>query len=291
MLGKDESRFAIGAVERDTGIGRDTLRIWERRYGFPAPERNAKGERIYTAGQIGRLQLIRRLLDQGLRPGKVVPLSDEALDVLATKTPEISPNPEKVDPACAHLIALATAGDITGLNAALEQILARDGLRTFVLDTFAPLSTTIGELWAAGRLQVFEEHLITRHMVRFLDIATSRLGRPPGKPDVLLATLPGERHSLGLLMAEALLWHAGKSTLNLGTDIPMEQILVAVDRSRVRAVALSFSASYPRGTIRAQLEELADRLPPEVTVWIGGSGVRRLSRLPPSVIRASLDLL
>ena len=31
--------FPIGAVERDTGIGRDTLRIWERRYGFPVPER------------------------------------------------------------------------------------------------------------------------------------------------------------------------------------------------------------------------------------------------------------
>jgi len=291
MVENAESRFAIGAVERDTGIGRDTLRIWERRYGFPTPERNAKGERVYTAGQIGRLQLIRRLMDQGLRPGKVVPLSDEALDALATKTPEISPNPEEADPERAHLISLATAGDIAGLNAALENLLARDGLRTFVLDTFAPLSSTVGELWAAGRLQVFEEHLITRHMVRFLDIATSRLGRPPGKAEFLLATLPGERHSLGLLMVEALLWHAGKATVNLGTDIPMEQIVAAVGRSGVRTVALSFSACYPRGSIRAQLQELADRLPPEVTVWIGGTGVRRLSRLPQSVIRTSLDSL
>jgi methanogenic corrinoid protein MtbC1 len=178
-------------------------------------------------------------------------------------------NPEDVDPDHAQLIALATVSDVGDLNAALEQVLARDGLRTFVLYTFAPLSVAVGELWAAGRLQVFEEHLITRHLVRFLDVATSRLGRPPGNPEVLLATFPGERHSLGLLMVEALLWRSGKATLNLGADVPMDQVVEAVCRSPVKTVALSFSACYPRGSIRAQLEELADRLPPEVTVWIG----------------------
>ena len=45
----DTGLFAIGTVERDTGIGRDRLRIWERRYGFPVPERNEKGETVYSA--------------------------------------------------------------------------------------------------------------------------------------------------------------------------------------------------------------------------------------------------
>ncbi len=205
--------------------------------------------------------------------------------------PEISSGADPVDATHAELIALAAAGDLAGLNTALEQALARDGLRDFVLHTFAPLTGTVGELWAGGRLQVFEEHLITRHLVRFLDVATSRLGRPPGSPRVLLATLPGERHTLGLLMVEALLWHSGHATLSLGTDIPMEQILAAVRRTKVQTVALSFSACYPRGPVRAHLEELADRLPQGVSVWIGGAGVRRLPRLPPSVERKSLDSL
>ena len=74
--------LSIGAVERDTGIARDTLRIWERRYGFPEPVRNEKGERSYPEEQLRRLQHIRRLLDQGLRPGKVVALSNADLDLL-----------------------------------------------------------------------------------------------------------------------------------------------------------------------------------------------------------------
>jgi DNA-binding transcriptional MerR regulator/methylmalonyl-CoA mutase cobalamin-binding subunit len=283
--------FAIGTVERDTGIGRDTLRIWERRYGFPTPARNEKGERVYSAEQIRRLQQIRRLLDQGLRPGKVVPLSDEALGMLAGALPEASSSLQDIDPAQAELIALASSGDITALTATLEQALTRDGLRAFVLDTFAPLTTAVGELWAGGKLQVFEEHLLTRHLVQFLDVAMSRVGRPRGDPQVLLATLPGEQHSLGLLMAEALLIHAGRATLNLGTDVPLDQIVAAAERSGVKTVALSFSACYARGPLRGDLEELADRLPRSVEVWIGGAGVQRLRRLPPLVVRKSLDSL
>ena len=79
---ENEGHYSIGVVERDTGIGRDTLRVWERRYGFPEPVRNDKGERIYSESQLRRLQRVRRLLDQGLRPGKLLRLSEEALDSL-----------------------------------------------------------------------------------------------------------------------------------------------------------------------------------------------------------------
>ena len=44
--------LSIAAVERDTGIGKDTLRVWERRYRFPEPGRDANGERIYPLAQV-----------------------------------------------------------------------------------------------------------------------------------------------------------------------------------------------------------------------------------------------
>ncbi len=102
-------------------------------------------------------------------------------------------------------------------------------------------------------------------MVHYLDVAMSRAGRPSGDPEVLLVTLPGEQHALGLLMAEALLIHAGRTPLNLGADVPLDQIVTAVERSGVSTVALSFSACYSRGSLRDDLEELADRLPRDVS--------------------------
>mgnify|MGYP003347622001 CR=1 FL=1 len=68
---------SIAAVERDTGIGKDTLRIWERRYGFPTPGRDGFGERSYPLEQVEKLRVIKRLLDQGHRPGRIVALPME----------------------------------------------------------------------------------------------------------------------------------------------------------------------------------------------------------------------
>jgi DNA-binding transcriptional MerR regulator len=42
--------------------------MWERRYGFPVPERDANGERCYPPEQVERLRLIKRLMDAGHRP-------------------------------------------------------------------------------------------------------------------------------------------------------------------------------------------------------------------------------
>ena len=77
--GRHSVLHPISLVERDTGITKDTLRIWERRYGFPLPERNEKGERLYPDEQVARLVTIRKLLDHGMRPGKVVPLGETEL--------------------------------------------------------------------------------------------------------------------------------------------------------------------------------------------------------------------
>src|SRR5438477_12860073 len=80
-----ETTFNISAVERDTGLSKDTLRMWERRYRFPTPMRDANGERIYPASQVEKLRLIKRLMDRGHRPGRVIARSLEELAELASQ--------------------------------------------------------------------------------------------------------------------------------------------------------------------------------------------------------------
>ena len=46
----------------------------EKRYGFPNPERDANGERCYPFDQVERLRLMKRLIDQGHRPGNLMRL-------------------------------------------------------------------------------------------------------------------------------------------------------------------------------------------------------------------------
>ena len=62
---------------------------------------------------------------------------------------------------------------------------------------------------------------------------------------LLLATLPGEEHTLGLLMVAALLSSQGVSVINLGGEVPMDQITRAVEQFEVEHVGITFSGSYP----------------------------------------------
>ena len=59
--------IGIAALERDIGVGKDTLRVWERRYGFPKPHRDAIGERVYPADQVERVRLVKHIMARGHR--------------------------------------------------------------------------------------------------------------------------------------------------------------------------------------------------------------------------------
>jgi hypothetical protein len=78
---RGEVRLSIAAVERDTGLSKDTLRVWERRYGFPSPHRDSLGERAYCLRDVEKLRIVRRLMDAGHRPGKIIGLPTQALQI------------------------------------------------------------------------------------------------------------------------------------------------------------------------------------------------------------------
>ena len=280
--------LSIGAVERDSGIARDTLRIWERRYGFPEPLRNDKGERIYPEGQLRRLQRIRRLLDQGLRPGKVVVLDDADLDLLEAELyPDDSTN-ESIE----HILNVLQSSDGSELEETLSHIYQQQGMEAFITETVIPLLYTVGERWAKGKLQIFEEHLMSEVLTRFLNSEISSLQINSGKPRVLLATLPGEEHTLGLLMFAALLSARNINVTNLGGEVPLDQIVLAVDRLNADVLGLTFSAAYKYENIRSNINELRDSIPENVDLWLGGEGVKRMRKLPSGVTRfTSFDKL
>ncbi len=278
-----EALHPIGVVERDTGIGRDTLRIWERRYGFPTPQRNAQGERLYDTAQLRRLQRIRRLLDQGLRPGRLVGLDEPALDALEAG---LTAPPMEVNPAIMTLLEAVRTDDAGQLDQLLEQRYKAQGLRSFILQTMAPLLHQVGEEWAAGRLQVYQEHFISAQLLGLINAKITDLPAPtPSAAPVLLATLPGEQHALGLLMVYALLLEQGGRVINLGVEMPMDQLLQAVTQFRPRAVGLTFSGAYSYRQIRPNVLELRQQLAPEVALWIGGEAVQGMRKLPEGVSR------
>ncbi|HEY6824450.1 MAG TPA: MerR family transcriptional regulator [Steroidobacteraceae bacterium] len=281
-MANEETLFNISAVERETGLSKDVLRIWERRYGFPRPERDENAERQYTAEELSRLRTIKRLMDTGLRPGKLIRQPLEELNALAEK--RIRPRRETPPPAVeSDVLALLKGHDVSALHAALTGWLLRHGLQRFVLETAAPLNRAVGEAWMHGDLQVFEEHLYSELLQLVLRGAINAMPRGHGTPRIVLTTLPGEQHGIGLLMSEALLASEGGQCISLGTQTPFEDIRRAVVAFKAQVLAVSFSTAFPLRQAGDAIVALRRAIASSVVLWAGGAITRRLRRTPAGV--------
>lgn len=282
-------RFSIAAVERDTGLSKDTLRVWERRYGFPQPGRDGAGDRVYPADQVERLRTIRRLMDAGHRPGRIVGLEPDALRALqdeATTAYAAAPARGRVaGDVLAPFLDLVARHDVQKLRSQLQQAFLRMGLVDFVTLLVAPLTTAVGEAWVQGRIQVFEEHLYTECLTGVLRNAIVEVAPPAAaaSPRVLLTTFPQEAHGLGLLMVETLLALEGCHCLPLGPQTPVADIARAAQACRADIVALSFTPVVGAQAAQASLRELRQRLPPQVAIWAGGQAPFLQTRKLPGV--------
>ncbi len=278
--------LSIAAVERDTGLLKDTLRVWERRYGFPNPDRDSFGERAYSLEQVEKLRVIRRLIDAGHRPGRIMALSVDQLQLLAnevTAAPRSMAEAEQEHTNLQLYIDLIKEHKVEELRRNLGQSLMRQGMESFVIEVAAPLNRMVGDAWARGYLEIFEEHMYTESMQIILRNAIGSLPQPSKKPRILLTTFPQEPHGLGLLMAEALMVLEGARCVSLGTMTPIWDIVLAATSQSVDVVALSFSASMNPNIIMEGLAELRAKLPRTTEIWAGGS-CPILVRKPPQDI-------
>ena len=277
--------LSIAAVERDTGLSKDTLRVWERRYGFPNPERDHFGERIYSIDQVDRLRAIRRLMDTGYRPGKIIGLSLEDLQALAESVSQPAPIASEDQAAdLDQFMIVLKSHEIEDLRRQLSQRVLRLGLSRFVTELVAPLTEKVGDTWARGQLEIYEEHLFTESMQVVLRNAISTIPQPGNRPRVLLTTFPSEPHGMGLLMVEALLALEGCRCFSLGVQTPVWDIVLASQAQDIDLVVLSFSPVMNPTLVVDGLTELRAKLPKSVEIWAGGR-CPVLNRRAPDGIR------
>lgn len=273
--GNGGSGYSIRVVSRLTGISADTLRMWERRYGFPKPERNAAGVRVYTQGHVERLMLVARALKSGYRAGEVIHQSSAELgDVLAGAV--TAPPPATDAGAVQPIVDALHADDIDTMRAELRRAVATLGPKGFVTDIAAVLLERVGEEWATRRLDIRHEHLLSDVLSSQMKNLRSAYEGTTRDPIVLLATLPGEHHSLGLEMVALYLAVSGATPRILGADTPPDQLVEAARALGAHAIGLSVSAASDLDATLSQLGWIMAELPPDAEVWLGGKRAKSL---------------
>jgi methanogenic corrinoid protein MtbC1 len=249
----------IAALARLTGVGADTLRKWEQRYGVLRPIRTAGGQRRYSERDVQRVTWLRDRVREGYRIGTAAAL---------LRRPESTPAEEPGEFVEA-LVGAGVSGDAATAAETLEQAFAMHRLEEVIDRIVVPALDRVGAEWEAGRLSAAQEHLVAGTVRTRLESLAVEPGAPV-RGTAVLACVPAERHDLGLLMLAALLRADGWRTVYLGADTPLEPAIELAERAEASVLVLSVTMrEHAREAVTA-FARVRRTPPPELV--LGGRG-------------------
>ncbi len=227
---------------------------------------------VYRYVRTGRLQAVKRGGSWWVTPSELEHLRDSASAHGASGTTRASER-ERVDYGVRledRLVRGDEAGAWQVVEGAMGSALEPEEIYTSVI---APAMASIGERWAAGALEIEQEHqasAIVQRLVGRLGPRFTRRGRRRGT--VVLGAPAGDAHGIPLLLVGDLLRSRGFEVIDLGADTPPAAFARTV-ASQDRLVGIGVCATCPdnAASLAATVNALVDVTP--APIILGGYGV------------------
>ena len=265
-----EAGLTVAAVARRLGVAPATLRTWDRRYELGPSERMAGSHRRYNSADIARLDVMRRLLNQGIAPqeaariAKSQDVSAQAALVLASLVggadetdsadgtvvePIPFARPQVADSGDAEVYPIA--GGIPSVRGVARAAMSLDnaactGLIKDAIDRrgviwtwehmLMPVLVDVGNRWASSGRGIDVEHVLSDSITSAFNSVCARVTSALNARPVLLACSDEEQHSLPLHAVAAALAERRISSRSLGARVPSDVLASAVRRTGPAAV-------------------------------------------------------
>ncbi len=231
--------YRLGYVLEETGLQADTIRVWEKRYGFPMPQRTEGKHRLYSRRDIRALQWMKARLEEGMRISKAIRLWREmeaqGIDPLAGDLPKGVSELEKI---CSEWILACLDFDESRAEALLDAAFKAYPTEAVCLQVLRHGVHQIGEMWYRAEATVQQEHFASELAMRRLHHLM--VMTPSSRKEVLLVGTPsGELHGLSALLLAVLLRLRGWDTRLLGPNVPEERLKHTLEITRPIAVLYS----------------------------------------------------
>jgi DNA-binding transcriptional MerR regulator/methylmalonyl-CoA mutase cobalamin-binding subunit len=257
--------FPIRTVCSITGLNPVTLRAWERRYGLIKPLRTAKGHRLYTQGDIDRINETMRLLDKGIPVSQVRRVLDSREEQRAATTEQDNHWTRYI----ADMINAISLFDESRLDAIYNDALSLYPVDTVMRLLVIPLLRELGRRWESAEGSIAEEHFFGVFLRNKLGARFHHLRSQQGSARLLAACLPNEFHEIGLLIFSLMAKALGYEVVLLGANMPLNELPIAAKRARCDAIVLAGSQAYDYAQISQQLAAMVEKA--QVPVFVGGS--------------------
>ncbi|GAB3249349.1 MerR family transcriptional regulator [Chitinimonas naiadis] len=262
------SDLPIAATEMETRVPRELLRMWERRYGFPAPRRDEHGDRLYSPEEVEKLKLIRYLIDRGFRPRQLMPMNLADLSLLQQqgqpKTGSVTH--EEQDALCSIL----RSHDVAALHAWLRAALCDYGLQYLLIEHLPGAIRQVEAARQDGSLAMHEAHFFKAQVQFVLQQALQAYRFVPQPPRILLTHLSGDQDAAALAITDMLLRTAGCEVLAFGDMTAAALIQASVDYEIDIVV---FALGDPHLRQGNRLLALREQMRGHTLIWVTGQAL------------------
>ncbi len=228
-------KYTVNEVEERTKVPASTLRQWERRYGFPLPERSDAGYRLYSDHDLSSIEAMKRHVEDG------VPAS-RAAD-LVQKLSVIPEGPRPAGELAQELVAALVSLDEARAGDVLSEAFALHSVEAVMQGVIKPSMVEIGERWHSGEVRTTTEHFASNYLEArlraLLTLGSSAQASSQQQRAVIVSCAPGEHHELGALMLAVALRRAGYRVYFLGADTPIADLAEMARAVRPAAILIS----------------------------------------------------
>lgn len=232
--------YKLSVVLEETNLSADTVRVWEKRYGLPQPQRTAGGHRLYSRRDIRTLQWLAARQAEGLRISQAVALwqdlTAKGQDPLSTPT---RGQPTPLDAIRTDWLHACLDFDEARADAVLEAAFAAAKAERVGEKVLLSGLREIGGMWYRGEASIQQEHFTAEHAFRHLHTRLSNLPLSKEGPTVLVATPPREQHAFPALFIAFLLRQRGVQVLFLGADVPLSHLSDTIRKTQAAMLILS----------------------------------------------------
>ncbi len=261
--------YNLKIVLKETGLPADTLRAWERRYGLPAPQRTAGGQRLYSQYDVALVKWLMARQAEGLSISRAVEIWKEhaaaGVDPLAAEPPPLetlpaavpsAPREATLDSVRARWLKFCMAFEEAKAEQVINKAFAMFPVETVCLSVLQKGLSEIGQMWHEGKVSVQQEHFASALAMRRLNALMSAAPQPTRKQTVIVGCPAGEWHTFAPLLLALLLRRRGWNTMYLGADVPTFQFAETVKSARAQLVVLTAQSLIAAAALKSAAEAL-----------------------------------
>ncbi|MBP6234936.1 MAG: MerR family transcriptional regulator [Saprospiraceae bacterium] len=260
--------YSIKDLESLSGVKAHTLRIWEKRYGIIKPSRTDTNIRYYMDCDLQKILNITLLNRKGYKISKIAGMpNDEIRQKVAELTEVGAVFEDQLDAMMLSMFEL----DETKFNIMLDHHISSKGFEETMNDVVYPLLDKLSVMWIAGSVKGVHENFVSNIIRRKTIVEIDKLNKNESIPGFkCLIFLPeNESHELSLLFLQYILVKNRAKVINLGTGVPLIDVLEGKNIFNAKYIFTIFNDSFSEAPLQPYINELSKNAQ-ETTILISG---------------------